>query len=88
MKLVTKEEIFEIMYEEMPWRIEPKDKIKPYILEAMKIHAHNEVVRSKAPEMLKELKHLVTALKAIHSFGATKPIIEHAEQLIKEATEL
>jgi len=48
----------------------------------------NALLISKAPEMLEELKHLVKALKAINSFGATKPIIEHAEQLIKEATEL
>ena len=48
----------------------------------------NAQLISKAPEMLEEIKHLVKALKAVNSFGATKPIIEHAEQLIKEATKI
>ena len=41
---------------------------------------------SKAPEILEELKIAVKALKAVNSLGATKPIIERWENLIKEAT--
>lgn len=48
----------------------------------------NALLISKAPEMMEELKHLVRALKTVSSFGATASIIEHAENLIKEATEL
>ena len=48
----------------------------------------NALLISKAPEMLEELKHLVKALKVVSSFGATNGIIEHAENLIKEATTL
>lgn len=48
----------------------------------------NAKLISKAPEMFEEIKHLVRALKTVSSFGATQPIIEHAEQLLKEATEL
>jgi len=48
----------------------------------------NALLMSKAPEMLKELKHAAKVLKTIYSFGATAPIIERWEKLIKEATEL
>lgn len=40
-----------------------------------------------APELVQELKHLVNALKIVSSFGATTSIINHAELLIKKATE-
>lgn len=39
-----------------------------------------------AKKMFEELKHLARALKTVTSFGATTPIIEHAEQLLKEAS--
>lgn len=38
-----------------------------------------------APELLVALKHCVEALKAVSSFGATKPIIERAEKTINKA---
>lgn len=40
---------------------------------------------SKAPELLEELKIAVKVLKVVNSLGATKPIIERWEILIKEA---
>lgn len=41
-----------------------------------------------APELLAELQHCVRALKIISSFGATQPIIEHAEKVINKALEI
>jgi hypothetical protein len=48
----------------------------------------NALLISKAPEMLEELKIAVKALKAVHSLGASTPIIKRWEKLIKEATEI
>lgn len=36
----------------------------------------------RTAELVSEIKHLVKALKVVYSFGATTPIIEHAEKLI------
>lgn len=48
----------------------------------------NALLISKAPEMLEMLKVLVKVLKTINIFGATKRIIEKADKLIKEATQI
>jgi len=48
----------------------------------------NAKLISKAPEMLEMLKYSLEALKVVTSFGATKPVIERIENLIKEATEI
>lgn len=45
----------------------------------------NAQLIATAPELLVELKHCVEALKAVSSFGATKPIIECAEKTINKA---
>jgi hypothetical protein len=36
--------------------------------------------------LIEMLQHLVSALKIVNSMGATKSIIERAEQLIKKST--
>ena len=33
-------------------------------------------------ELVEELEHVVKALEVVSSFGATKPIIEHAKEII------
>jgi hypothetical protein len=38
----TKEEIFKQMVDEMPWIMFGKEKLEPYILEAMQIYADQE----------------------------------------------
>lgn len=48
----------------------------------------NLLLISKSFEMLEMLKYAVEALKAVQSWGATKPIIKRIEQLIKEATDI
>jgi hypothetical protein len=48
----------------------------------------NAKLISKAPELLEMLKYSLEALKVVTSFGATKPVIERIEKLIKEATEI
>jgi hypothetical protein len=60
---------------------------KQYAKEKTEIEA-NMLLYSKAPEMLEMLKYSLEALKVVTSFGATKPVIERIEKLIKEATEI
>jgi hypothetical protein len=48
----------------------------------------NALLISKAPEMLEELKFAVRVLKDVHSVGASTPMLERWEKLIKEATEI
>ena len=47
-----------------------------------------ELEQQKAPEMLEELKFAVRVLKDVHSVGASTPMLERWEKLIKEATEI
>lgn len=46
---------------------------------------HQSTSQKETIERLRrELSHLIKALETVHSFGATKPIIEGAEQVLKE----
>lgn len=47
----------------------------------------NAKLIATAPEMLEGLEYAIKAIKAISSFGATTPIIERLENIIKKATE-
>lgn len=47
--------------------------------------ACNAQLIAAAPELLSELRHVVNALKTVSSFGATEPIIKHAEAVISKA---
>ncbi|MGH1520583.1 hypothetical protein [Chryseobacterium sp. JK1] len=49
---------------------------------------YNALLFTKAPEMLEEIKRLVKALKIVSPYRVTGSVIDHAEKLIKEATEL
>lgn len=55
--------------------------------EAPEISEANAKLIAAAPEMLEHLQYAVKALKSISSFGATTPIIDRLESVIKKATE-
>lgn len=53
-----------------------------------RLNKETQELQEQNAELAKELAHVVKALKTVSSFGATTPIIEHAEGILTKHNHL